>query len=136
MKQTLAVALLVSLAVVSVSGAIAGAEGCSREAFAAYGHAWSGIPVLPDAFLIKPTIDETSCGYAVQATLATVQEWYEQQLTNTGWRLADRETVGISTVLVFSRADMMFQLTLQPSYGATTVLMKQPEPNKTMEPTR
>lgn len=107
---------------------------CSAEAFAAYGQTWSGIPVLPNAILMQPSIDEGSCGYLVQAKLASVEDWYEQQLVDAGWQLATRETAGELTALSFRRGGTTLKVILQPSYGATIVLMKRPEPNKTMEP--
>jgi hypothetical protein len=136
MKRTVAAAFLLILPVLSASEAFGDTLGCSTEVFAAYGQTWSGIPVMANAMLVQPSIDKASCGYVAQAKLVSVENWYKQQLADAGWRLAGRENGGELTALSFRRGDETFKLILQPSYGATIVIMERPEPNKTMEPTR
>jgi hypothetical protein len=86
--------------------------------------------------LVQPTVDGTSCGFAVEAKLLSVEKWYQHHLVADGWRLLERKEVEGGAVLFFQRGNQTFKLTLSPSYGATIVLMHRPEPNKTMEPTR
>ena len=136
MKQTIAAAFLLVTSIVSSSEACGDTAGCSIESFAAYGQTWSGIPVLPNAILAQPSTDSSSCAYAVRGQIASVGEWYEQQLTAAGWRLVSREKLGEGTVLFFRREDEAIRVGLLPGNEVTKVLMKQLEPNNAMEPTR
>ena len=137
MKTIVAAVLLVaSLTTLSAAESSAGTSDCSSEGFAAYGQTWAGIPVMADAILAKPNIDEGSCGYVAPAKPESVEKWYQQRLVETGWHLANREHANELTVLWFQRSEQIFKIILSQTYGATIVLMKRPEPNKTMEPTR
>jgi hypothetical protein len=136
MNHTVVAAFMLYLPIISASGAAGGLADCSAEAFAAYGQTWAGIPVFPNIILVQPGIDEGSCAYAAEAELRSIEEWYERQMSDAGWRLVDRQHEGEPTTLLFRRGDKTFKLILQSSFGATTVLMNRPEPNKTMEPTR
>ena len=118
MKGTVAATFLLIFLVLSASEAFGDPLGCSTEAFAAYGQTWSGIPVMANAMLMQPSIDQASCGYVAQAKLVSVENWYKQQLADAGWRLASRESGGDLTALSFRRGDETFKIVLQPSYGA------------------
>jgi hypothetical protein len=109
---------------------------CSLNGFAASGQTWAGLPVMPGAMLAQPTINGGSCGFAVEAKLKTIEEWYQRHLVADGWRLLDRKEQDRALTVFFERDDQKFKLFLSPSYGAIVVLVTRPEPNKTMEPTR
>lgn len=109
---------------------------CSPEGFVAFGRTWAGIPVIPGAKAVKPSINGSSCGFGVDASLRTIEEWYRDHLVADGWRPLRREELDTAIILFFERDDLSLKLYLSPSLGGTVVLLSRPEPGKAKEPTR
>lgn len=86
--------------------------------------------------LVQPSIDGSSCAFAVEAQLPTIEEWYQRRLVADGWRPVERKELDKIIVLYFERDLRKFRLSLMQSHGAIVVLLTRPEPDKAMEPTR
>lgn len=85
---------------------------------------WNGVPVMPQATAGQEFAETGTYSYKVNATVAEAQEFYNSQLTASGWTsLFNSPAENNGTVQVFQKDESFLTITIMDVQGQVLVLL-------------